>query len=237
MPPRKRTRDSGLVVLESIPIFDAHSLSTDAALEYYWKHQVLHYRSAQMESLEPLQGLIAAFARNTESVQRHWTVENAGRVGGRLLTAQTLCSGKMRFSGQFYVSTILQGAGGVASEFLRFCPLQELPFVKAWGAFEHSHPVWLFVGCNTAKDLVMQGRAEHTDDVQHSGTWHYQMAGTKDWFIRPLSEHRDWGNRAPVLRGCTRLKVRCEAGDILVINTRLWWHQTSISSTAASPSK
>ena len=137
---------------------------------------------------------------------------------------------------QFYVSTILQGADGIAADFLEFCPYQELPFVKAWGMFEHSQPVWMFLGCNTLND-AMQGRAEHTDDVQHSGTWHYQMAGTKTWFIRPLAEHKDWAGRAPSLRDCASLKVTCQAGDIFVVNTRLWWHQTSISSTASAPSK
>ena len=241
MPPRstKRARDAEPgVVLESVPIFDAQALTSKAALEFYFKHQVLHFRTGHAESVAPLQGLRAAFEKNAEAVQKNWTVENAGQGGGRLLTARSICNGKARLTGQFYVSTILQGTDGIAGEFLQFCPTQELPFVtrKAWGTFEHSNPVWLFVGCNTLnKD--MQGRPEHTDDVQHSGTWHYQLAGTKTWFIRPLSEHRDWNDRAPLLRGCTSLKVTCRAGDILVINTRLWWHQTSISATTTSPSK
>ena len=235
MPPTKRARGSEGVALESLPIFMSESLDSKAALEYYQKHQILHVRSGLAESHAPLQGLIAAFQKSPEAVQRHWTIENAGGGGG-CRTAKSVCSSKARFSGQFYVSTILQGTGGVAGEFLRFCPTQELSFVKAWGTFEHSHPVWLFIGCNTLNQ-VMQGRPEHTDDVQHSGTWHYQLAGTKTWFIRPLSEHRDWAEKAPLLRGCTTLKVTCEAGDVFVINTRLWWHQTSISTTSASPSK
>jgi hypothetical protein len=63
------------------------------------------------------------------------------------------------------------------------------------------------------------------------------MAGTKTWFIRPLAEHRDWMGKAPVLSGCTSLEVTCQAGDIFIINTRLWWHRTSIPSTTSSPSK
>ena len=237
MPRIKRARDSERGAdLDSVPIFDTQGLTSKAALQFYWKHQLLHFRSGQAESLAPLQGLLAAFEKNPEAVQRNWTVENAGQKAGRLLTAQSICNGKARLTGQFYVSTILQGTDGMAGEFLRFCPTTELPFVKAWGTFEHSNPVWLFVGCNTL-NKEMQGRPEHTDDVQHSGTWHYQLAGTKTWFIRPLSEHRDWNGQAPLLRGCTSLKVTCRAGDIFVINTRLWWHQTSISATTASPSK
>jgi hypothetical protein len=223
------------MVLDYVPVFDAQSLASKAALQYYWKHQILHVRTGQVESASPLQGLIAAFENNPEAVQRHWTIENAGR-GGRLLTAESFCSGKARLSGQCYASTILQGTDGIAGDFLSVCPVQELSFVKAWGTFEHSQPVWVFLGCNTLNE-AMQGRPEHTDDVQHSGTWHYQMAGTKTWFIRPLAEHRDWAGKAPSLRDCASLKVMCQAGDIFVINTRLWWHQTSISSTSSSPSK
>jgi hypothetical protein len=235
MPPAKRSRDAH-VVLESVPIFDAQSMSSEAALKYYWKHQFLHIRTGHAESLAPLQGLFMAFEKNPEAIERHWTIENAGRGGRRLLTAPAFFNCKVRFGGQFYVSTILQGTDGIAEDFLRLCPTQELPFVQDWGTFEHSLPVWVFVGCNTMKE-AMQGRPEHTDDVQHSGTWHYQMAGTKTWFIRPLSEHRDWLGKAPVLRGCTSLEVTCQAGDIFIINTRLWWHRTSISSTSSSPSK
>ena len=231
----KRGREAVAPVLERVPTFVAKSLTSKDALDFYWKHQILHVRTGLGEAPAPLQGLHAAFEKNPDAVQRHWTMENAGR-GGRLLTAKSICSGRSRLSGQFYASTILQGCDGVAEEFLRFCPTQELPFVKAWGTLEHSQPVWIFLGCNTVGE-DMQGRPEHTDDVQHSGTWHYQTAGTKTWFIRPLAEHRDWQGRAPSLKNCTSLKVTCAAGDILVINTRLWWHQTVVPCTAAAPSK
>lgn len=235
MPRAKRARDT-TVILDSVPIFDAQSITSEAALKYYCKNQILHVRTGQGEPLAPLQGLIAAFQKNPEAIQRHWTIENEGRGGSRPLTAHSFFSRKARFCGQFYVSSILQGTDGIAGDFLQTCPTQVLPFVQDWGTFEHSLPVWVFVGFNSFSE-AMQGRPEHTDDVQHSGTWHYQMAGTKTWFIRPHSEHRDWVGKAPLLRDCTSLKLTCCAGDILVINTRLWWHRTSISVTTSSPSK
>jgi hypothetical protein len=231
----KRARDTK-VYLESVPIFDSESITSEAALQFYWKNQFLHVRTGHGESHAPLQGLLSAFQKNPEAIQRHWTIENPGRGGGRPLTAQSFFNNKARFNGQFYVSAILQSSDVITADFLQSCPLQELPFVQDWGTFEHSHPVWVFMGCNTFNE-AMQGRPEHTDDVQHSGTWHYQLAGTKTWLIRPLSEHRDWAGRAPLLNGCTSLKVSCLAGDIFIINTRLWWHRTSISRTTSSPSK
>jgi hypothetical protein len=235
MPAAKRVRDS-TIIRDSVPIFDVQSISSEAALLFYWKNQILHVRTGQGESHAPLQGLLAAFQKYPEAIQRHWTIENAGRGGGRPLTADSFLNGKARFCGQFYISTILQGADDIAGDFLQSCPTQELPFVQSWGTFEHSLPVWVFVGCNTFNE-DMQGRPEHTDDVQHSGTWHYQMAGSKTWFIRPFSEHRDWVGKAPLLRSCRSLKVTCQAGDIFLINTRLWWHRTSISRTSSVPSK
>ena len=34
-----------------------------------------------------------------------------------------------------------------------------------------------------------------------------------------------------------RLKIECNEGDILLINTRLWWHQTEIPSTESQQQK
>merc|ERR1712217_1020646 len=57
-----------------------------------------------------------------------------------------------------------------------------------------------------------------------SGTWHLQLQGSKVWMLRPTSELVR-KNRA--LRGA-KLRVLCEEGDVLCINTRLWWHKTHI---------
>ena len=104
----------------------------------------------------------------------------------------------------------------------------------------------------------LTGRVEHTDSVSHSGTWHHQLLGSKTWYVRPLIESKEWGNvpnledfhpptssaemskrRSPRV-GCKtvntadwRLRVDCRTGDLLLINTRLWWHCTSLPLTTS----
>ena len=92
-------------------------------------------------------------------------------------------------------------------------------------AVTHERAVWWFVGRNASTCSNLPGRPEHTDHVVHEGTWHYQLAGAKEWTLRPTQEliAACFGGRSsgPV-------KVLCEAGDILVVSTREWWHSTLI---------
>ena len=85
----------------------------------------------------------------------------------------------------------------------------------------------------------ISGRPEHTDKVQHSGTWHVQLSGTKTWYVRPLKSASEWMSNPPNLKAkpgacqknsSTRLRICVQPGDLLVINTRAWWHQTEIDS-------
>jgi len=110
----------------------------------------------------------------------------------------------------------------------------------------------------------LQGRTEHTDHVSHAGTWHYQLSGKKIWFIRPfdddewlqcpqlvpynINDDNDDNNNknkriksnniGGTVQQCDdsklRLKIECNQGDILFINTRLWWHLTEIPNTSSS---
>lgn len=85
---------------------------------------------------------------------------------------------------------------------------------------------------------ALRGRAEHTDDVDHSGTWHVQLAGTKTWYIRPLETAHEWGGAPPKLnklkgadkgpRGGWRFRIDTQQGDLFIINTRIWWHRTEL---------
>lgn len=69
--------------------------------------------------------------------------------------------------------------------------------------------------------------------------------GHKTWFVRPCAEAHDWESSPPVLaegkesvvkegRGGLRLRIDCERGDLLLINTRAWYHRTVINPQAAS---
>ena len=108
----------------------------------------------------------------------------------------------------------------------------------------------------TAATAALTGRVEHTDSVSHSGTWHHQLLGSKTWYVRPLIEAKEWGT-VPILADFHqpassgekstrrsqrvgrktastsdwRLRIECQTGDLLLINTRLWWHCTSLPLT------
>lgn len=97
----------------------------------------------------------------------------------------------------------------------------------------HNASAWLFFGKNNAS-RPMPGRPEHTDKMKHHGTWHVQVSGSKIWYLRATVElleaagaSCDEGQDSP------RHIVRCEAGDVLVVNTRLWWHSTELPSLLA----
>jgi hypothetical protein len=133
---------------------------------------------------------------------------------------------------------------GAVSEFRRALPFAALPLLAARLPIRQTAPVWVFVGRNSSREETLVGRKEHTDDVSHDGTWHYQSQGTKVWYLRP-AEAPEWEFSSTVIDKGTgadsfvkfpddinRLKVVVEEGDILIVNTRLWWHQTRIPYTS-----
>ena len=134
-------------------------------------------------------------------------------------------------------------------------PISNFDFLKGGaarrdkGGISHTAPVWVFLGRAASRE--MPGRPEHTDSVSHEGTWHLQVAGAKRWAIRPAAD-RGWGHGGPPQivstppagkatkpRTAERAKqttapaliVECQPGDILIINTRLWFHATTLPVT------
>lgn len=88
----------------------------------------------------------------------------------------------------------------------------------------HSDALWVFFGRNPSPSPLV-GRSEHTDAITHSGTWHVQLCGSKVWTLRPTAELI---RKEKSLRNVRSLRVHCNEGDVLCINTRLWWHSTRI---------
>lgn len=84
---------------------------------------------------------------------------------------------------------------------------------------------------------TLAGRDEHTDAVSRA-TWHLQAAGRKRWLVRPCEAA--WRAEAaqcaplsqlpPAHDACwqERLELVCEAGDVLVLSTRMWFHHTQL---------
>jgi hypothetical protein len=93
-----------------------------------------------------------------------------------------------------------------------------------------TEPYWMFLGRNTSA-TPLPGRAEHTDSIQHHGTFHYQMAGSKLWKLRPTQELRDMCNDRDVALLDSYVHT-VEQGDMFFINTRLWWHATELPGVA-----
>jgi hypothetical protein len=87
----------------------------------------------------------------------------------------------------------------------------------------------------------LEGRGLHTDSVSHDGTWHYQLSGDKTWYLSPSCDLlRHWQQQQqqqklsttgiPSIQWdeSTQLQVACQQGDVLMLNTRLWFHRTVI---------
>eukprot|EP00930_Biecheleria_cincta_P062023 TRINITY_DN47543_c0_g1_i1.p1 TRINITY_DN47543_c0_g1~~TRINITY_DN47543_c0_g1_i1.p1 ORF type:complete len:409 (+),score=84.47 TRINITY_DN47543_c0_g1_i1:93-1319(+) len=92
----------------------------------------------------------------------------------------------------------------------------------------HNASAWLFFGENN-DSRPMPGRPEHTDKMKHHGTWHVQVSGSKVWHLRATVELLEAaGVSCDDGQESLRHVVHCEAGDVLVVNTRLWWHRTEL---------
>lgn len=183
---------------------------------------------------------------------------------------------------RFYVSTILSRRHDKESiQTLERAALRPYYFDTTpplLGQSRHKGGAWLFLGRNcdistikrtqsdhvskkqklaltnsTAKPLT--GRAEHVDEVLHSGTWHVQLAGSKTWYLRPNPDANAWKEESsdgvPDLRqylpdttrseknmphvqvqqsdgGQVRLCCHVQQGDFFVLNTRAWYHRTEL---------
>jgi U3 small nucleolar RNA-associated protein 6 len=136
-----------------------------------------------------------------------------------------------------YCSFLVQKDKDSLSDLLKQLPLEAF----SWNSWEYEPCLWIFFGRNPSKN-DLQGRPEHTDSISHDGTWHYQLSGTKRWFLRPtgkLLEHLKEKLSSEEFSSwteSTRIQVDCHRGDVLVVNTRLWNHQTIIPSSQTEPS-
>jgi len=248
---------------EEFPVFLEEELSGEDALAFYQRYQCLHVRSKAgiLQSTAPLTLLRDLWRKRSGVVEENWCIENGGGGGESSLTARALLGGigeiegvegkatskgggeedkYLPNEGSFYCSTILQNdASYVDDQFLARVPVESPRFFED-GSFGrdlyHSKPVWLFFGQNTALDgSHLEGRAEHTDSVSHSGTWHFQLSGQKYWHVRPLRESEEWDasivNHHLDENWQDGFTIICKPGDLLLINTRLWWHRTTLPST------
>lgn len=142
--------------------------------------------------------------------------------------------------GHWYISFIAQGTTEAKNQraytcaldaFTKALPLRSITELGEGGGDVDTHhttaPIWCFIG--KATDRNISGRPDHIDSVSHDGTWHFQAQGRKDWVVHP-SDSGEWGDKRPVLpKNNKYLQLSIEEGDVLCINTRLWWHQTILN--------
>eukprot|EP00928_Gymnodinium_smaydae_P089183 TRINITY_DN73183_c0_g1_i1.p1 TRINITY_DN73183_c0_g1~~TRINITY_DN73183_c0_g1_i1.p1 ORF type:complete len:374 (-),score=51.04 TRINITY_DN73183_c0_g1_i1:48-1139(-) len=247
---------------------DASTLTWSKAKAIYKRDQVLLIGGAgEHETAEDWYAWLCGYYRASRAtVKKQFTLETGGRQQGAPLTAPRLfAGGTQRPGGSWYASFIVQEDEDRFEAALEALPWPTPPLWRA----RHSDALWFFVGQNGGR-TPMRGRPEHTDQVAHSGTWHFQLSGTKTWLIRPHASERGWSDGAPPRLRCRRtsaktgqsrrakskavaaaeeegceqgadgrlrLRLRCRPGDLLLINTRLWWHQTEIDSTRDAASR
>ena len=199
--------------------------------------------------------------------------QNSGRDGGTPAAASRFLCSKADPRASGYCSFTVQNDTKALSEMLERLPVKDpvaeaeptLPSApapapagdKGAAGWSYEPCLWIFFGRNRANaggNADLEGRPEHTDQISHDGTWHYQLSGTKRWWLRPTPQLlRRWEkerngpkrrraggssesggafegeNEGPgdEDRGLPEpLSIDCREGDVLVVNTRLWKHRT-----------
>lgn len=234
--------DEGFV----LRVFDYNDSNSYQEIQHYYsKYQVALVRGAKCRrfGFKEIQTL---FTQCPAVIKSTFTVENS--VNDKKSCPESYFTSP-NLDKTWYVSFIAQGnsedasLGQLVESFREELPVQNLPFLPT---AEYTSPVWIFVGNNQTAGKPRKtdsshivGRTEHTDSVENDGTWHLQVSGTKVWDIRPC-QSSEWDQQGRVFPelcpalsqnyedGIPRLRVCCRSGDILVINTRLWWHQTQL---------
>lgn len=174
-----------------------------------------------------------AFAKLNEEDKRSWCIENGTKQNGKQISTSPtdfLDREQAKPENDYaYCSFLIQHETEVKEDVLSRVPLSTLPFGrKNW---DYGPSIWVFFGRNQlSNEKDLQGRPEHTDSVSHDGTWHYQLSGIKTWYLRPtkiLLNHME-RNGVHDFSESDVIQVDCHEGDVLVVNTALWWHQTVI---------
>jgi len=138
-----------------------------------------------------------------------------------------------------YASFLVQHDPEQQDALLHRLPITELPLTHQTPKrpFTFGSCIWFFFGRNDDDEVStkqqeggghLPGRPRHTDAVGHDGTFHYQLSGSKIWFLQPTEElcNKSLSEDDHPMDPQMTLEVICNKGDVLVINTRLWWHST-----------
>ena len=186
------------------------------------------------------------FKDSNDEIKKSFCVENSGN-GTDLNEKIVFHSKSDNKYNKWYASFIAQHDEKLLNKLNT--KLLPIPFIDT-NVF-HSDIIWFFIGKNIDQTCPLEGRAEHTDSVTHDGTWHYQCSGEKIWEIRPTQKliniinnskkkmmnnsnnnnNNNIETKQEQLTMDNKMIIKCQAGDVLLINTKLWWHHTKIPPT------
>jgi hypothetical protein len=211
-------------------------------VDYYRRHQVLLIKKNAASQAFSIDSLRTLFRADPSVINKTFCLETKSSVDENIRSGN-LFGADPSPQDSWYASFIAQGSKSEAViDFLNNLPFREVPSLTHVG-MDHSEPIWVFVGRNSEHSTRLRGRLEHTDSVSHDGSWHFQAKGKKLWYIRP-ADSPEWNTPLLIspqtsrdLLGeafddkLNRLCVVVDEGDIFMINTRLWWHQTRIPYT------
>jgi len=219
----------------AVPRLDFADMTFEKFSELYSQHQAVLVRGCvanQRPRVRPMgrTALQRFYSNHPKVVERTFCLESKSsrRKKDEPTPRAVLGKGKP-LAGSWYASFIAQKNRAAMSAFLKELPFAIPAFLRSSSgkrdkAVKHSDAMWVFFGQNDGSQ-PLRGRPEHTDAIAHSGTWHLQLQGAKVWTLRPTSELM---KSCKALRGAGHVRVRCEQGDVLCVNTRLWWHRTHL---------
>lgn len=266
---RRKVEEISNELFTGVPIIHGHeNISSQSFLELYQKTQVVLFRDCfskddvKPENLFSSKDMFHLFQR-LDKDKDSWCVENSSAFPDNspnereqqqknFLRNDSKCNG--------YCSFMVQNDIAVKNDLLRkYLPATRLPFSSSNNDNENDHTnsssselsmkygpcLWFFFGRNNApnNNAPLKGRPSHTDSIVHDGTWHFQLSGKKEWYIRPTRELlRRWNKGETEEKGgkttngeskneSAGYRVECQTGDFFLINTRLWWHETQIPSS------
>jgi len=216
----------------SVPRFDVASDSFDpkAFAEAFTTFRLVHLINVKddlpKERSFTWKDIGRLFARLDSTDQESWCIET---FRGSTSSPTNFLRPQLT-SARAYCSFLVQKDKPSYQWTLGKLPIRELE----WTDWSYERALWIFFGRNRHGNEDLEGRPEHTDSISHDGTWHYQLSGKKLWFLRPtrkfLQQLREelCPEKMELWNDSTRMCVTCNAGDMIVVDTSLWFHRTVI---------